>query len=45
MMKWLKNVIVLASAFALMLAFRALAFSVHTVSGNERAMVCYPTAD
>jgi signal peptidase I len=37
MMKWLKNVIVLASAFALMLAFRALAFSVHTVSGNGLA--------
>ena len=34
MIKWLKNVIVLASAFALMLGFRALAFSIHNVTGN-----------
>ena len=34
MRKWLKNVMVLASAFALMLAFRTLAFSIHSVSGN-----------
>ena len=34
MMKWLKNVIVLASAFALMLAFRALVFSIHSVNGS-----------
>ena len=32
--KWLKNVIVLASAFALMLGFRALVFSIHSVTGN-----------
>ena len=31
---WLKNVIVLASAFALMLGFRALVFSLHSVAGN-----------
>ena len=34
MIKWLKNVIVLASAFALMLGFRALVFSIHNVTGN-----------
>ena len=34
MRKWLKNVMVLASAFALMLAFRTLAFSIHSVNGN-----------
>ena len=34
MVKWLKNVIVLASAFALMLGFRALVFSIHNVTGN-----------
>ena len=34
---WLKNVIVLASAFALMLGFRALAFSLHSVTGNGLA--------
>ena len=34
MRKWLKNVIVLASAFALMLGFRALVFSIHSVTGN-----------
>ena len=32
--KGLKNVIVLASAFALMLGFRALVFSIHNVTGN-----------
>ena len=32
--KGLKNVIVLASAFALMLGFRALVFSIHSVTGN-----------
>ena len=37
MRKWLKNVMVLASAFALMLAFRALVFSIHSVSGNGLA--------
>lgn len=37
MVKWLKNVIVLASAFALMLGFRALAFSIHSVNGNGLA--------
>ena len=37
MRKWLKNVIVLASAFALMLAFRALVFSIHSVNGNGLA--------
>lgn len=37
MIKWLKNVIVLASAFALMLGFRALAFSIHSVNGNGLA--------
>ena len=39
MRKWLKNALVLASAFALMLAFRALAFSVHSVNGNGLAPV------
>ena len=34
MRKWLKNVMILASAFALMLAFRTLAFSIHSVNGN-----------
>ena len=34
MRKWLKNVMVLASAFALMLAFRTLVFSIHSVNGN-----------
>ena len=34
MRKWLKNVMVLASAFALMLGFRALVFSIHSVNGN-----------
>ena len=34
MRKWLKNVMVLASAFALMLAFRTLAFSIHSVNGH-----------
>ena len=34
---WLKNVIVLASAFALMLGFRALVFSLHSVTGNGLA--------
>ena len=37
MAKWLKNVIVLASAFALMLGFRALVFSIHSVTGNGLA--------
>ena len=37
MAKWLKNVIVLASAFALMLGFRALVFSLHSVTGNGLA--------
>ena len=37
MRKWLKNVMVLASAFALMLAFRALVFSVHSVNGSGLA--------
>ena len=34
MREWLKNVMVLASAFALMLAFRALVFSIHSVNGS-----------
>lgn len=34
---WLKYVIAFASAFALMLAFRALAFSVHGVTGDGLA--------
>lgn len=34
MREWLKNVIVLASAFALMLGVRALVFSLHSVTGN-----------
>lgn len=37
MAKWLKNVAVLASAFALMLAVRALVFSVHSVNGDGLA--------
>ena len=39
MIKWLKNVIVLASAFALMLAFRALVFSIHSVNGSGLAPI------
>ena len=34
---WLKCVIAFASAFALMLAFRTLVFSVHSVSGDGLA--------
>ena len=34
MPNWLKFVIVFAAAFVLMLAFRALAFSVYTVEGK-----------
>lgn len=34
---WLKNVIVLASAFGLMLGFRALVFSLHSVTGDGLA--------
>ena len=37
MANWLKYVIALASAFALMLAFRALVFSIHSVNGNGLA--------
>ena len=37
MANWLKYVIALASAMALMLAFRALVFSIHSVSGNGLA--------
>ena len=37
MAKWLKNVIVLASAFALMLGFRALVFSIHSITGSGLA--------
>ena len=37
MVNWLKYVIALASAFALMLAIRTLAFSVHSVTGNGLA--------
>ena len=37
MANWLKYVIALASAFALMLAFRALVFPIHSVNGNGLA--------
>lgn len=37
MRKWLKNVIALASAFVLMLAFRTLVFSIHSVRGDGLA--------
>ncbi len=37
MAKWLKYVLVFASAFLLMLAVRTLVFSVHSISGNALA--------
>jgi signal peptidase I len=37
MTKWLKYVIAFASAFALMLAFRTLAFSIHSINGDGLA--------
>ena len=39
MANWLKFVIALASAFLLMLAFRALAFTLYTVDGRALAPV------